>query len=747
MARDVDYLLIGGGMSSAIAAEVLRSESISHETVTIISAENILPYFRPVLPKMFLMGDIKQEKALIFQPEFYQENDIEMLLGTKALSVDPKNKIVKTDKAGDLHFKKLLIATGCYPKLLKVKGSDLAGIHYLHNFNDAQAVLSDMKDAKKAVILGGNYVSIELASTLIKKGMHVTIIADNFILFNAHPFVDPKPYLEKQGVEVIIADAVKKFNGKQHVQSLETASGKTVPCDLVVITEHNEPAVDFLRDSGIKIDDGIVVNQYLETNFADIYAAGDAARFYNPVFKKYRRIEGTDHAAKQGKIAALNMLGGRACFRAVSYFFFSAFETSFVLLGDSTDTDEMIMRGTVTDKNFASLGLKDGILKSVFICGRPIAEIKAFESLIANRINLSSHKKKVVDTAFPLEPLAVQTVLTLQGGGALGAFECGVVTAMEECQIYPDIVAGISIGAFNSAIIASNPKNAANALDAFWDELAVNTLPMPDEQIRRLLSSWQSICWGLPKFFYPRWFMPIENFSQLPMNWTSYYDPSFIKKLLCKYVDFQKLKESPVRLLVMAVNIETAEFETFDSYTEEITPDHILASGSLPPGFPWTTIHGKHYWDGGIVSNTPLDSMFEICGSSGKNVYIVELYPRLRSLPQNMLDVVTRKDEIVFSEKIRKDVRGREIQHKYRRLVDVILKLSSSEVADEIRRLPIYIQVMGDPGLVSTTRIVREMRKNEPYSWDSDFSKETIAQHKERGYETAIKTLKEKGGK
>jgi len=129
----------------------------------------------------------------------------------------------------------------------------------------------------------------------------------------------------------------------------------------------------------------------------------------------------------------------------------------------------------------------------------------------------------------------------------------------------------------------------------------------------------------------------------------SFYDPSPIKDLLRKYIDFKQLKDSPVRLLVNAVNVETAEVETFDSYIEEITPDHLVASGSLPPGFPWTTIHGKHYWDGGIVSNSPIDQVTERCGLTDKRVYIVNLFPGSKRLPRNLPEVMARRDEIVYA--------------------------------------------------------------------------------------------------
>src|SRR5262249_35815950 len=136
--------------------------------------------------------------------------------------------------------------------------------------------------------------------------------------------------------------------------------------------------------------------------------------------------------------------------------------------------------------------------------------------------------------------------------------------------------------------------------------------------------------------------------AQLPINWISFYDSSPLKATLSKYVAFDKLRDSPVRLLLTAVNVETGQLATFDSYVDEITPDHILASGSLPPGFPWKTVDGKHYWDGGLVSNSPLDQVVELGGLTGKNVYVVNLWLEKRALPHSIPEVLARRDEIVY---------------------------------------------------------------------------------------------------
>src|SRR5581483_9968617 len=717
MTNSADFLLIGGGLANATVAETLRKEGAQGKIV-IVSAEDSLPYHRPPLSKQFLLGRQKKENLLVHKESYYRDYKIDVILHTKALSVHPESKIIVTDRAGEFHYKKLLIATGCCPKRLDIPGAHLAGIFYLRTIPDAESLMQAMEGAKRVVVVGGSFIGMELASSFIKKGIQVTIITMEDILFNKlySPEVSEffAAYYKANGIEVILGETIKEFRGKNRVRSVITSTGKAFSCDFVAIGMGVTPDIDFLHGSGIKVDDGVVVNEYMETNKPDIYAAGDVANFFDPVFRRHRRIEHWDNAIKQGQIAARNMMGERQAYCNVSYFFSDVFDLTFDFFGDTADIDERILRGSIKEKSFAVLYLKDGMLRAMFFLGRPAAEAKAAESLIKNRVNLKDVKRELSDGTFPLEEMATQTVLILQGGGAMGAFECGVVRAMEEKRVYPDIVAGVSIGAFNAAIIAGNPRDATSALEAFWQEIALNTPEAHNEEIRRLLSSLYSLVFGSPKFFRPRWFIPIFHSSELPINWMSFYDPSPVKDLLRKYVDFDRLKDSPVRLFVSAVNVETAELETFDSYRDNITPTHILASGSLPPGFPWTTIDGKYYWDGGIVSNTPLDQVIELCGSTDKEVYIVDLYPRKKSLPRNMMEVFSRKDEIFFSEKIKKDVRTRELIDKYKELIGLIMGYLEPAVVEQIKQKPLYIQTVGDSRPISITRIVHEGEEGGP---------------------------------
>lgn len=740
--KNSDFLIIGGGLAGATAAETLRREG-TEGSITIISIENHLPYHRPPLSKGFLLGEESEESLLVLPESFYREQNVEVALNTRATSVDPVEKVVTTNN-GRYRYVKLLIATGCALKRLRIPGEGLSGVHYLRNISHARSLKESMKGAKRAVLVGSSFIAMELASTLTKAGTQTTIVAMEKLLFDRlySPAISDffLKYYREKGVEVYLGETVTEFRGEKSVSEVVTQSGRIIPCDIVCVGIGVTPCTEFLSGSGIATRDGVIVDEYLRTNVPDVFAAGDIAMFFDPVFRKHRRIEHWDNAVRQARHAARAMLGEKKPFRAVSYFFSDVFDYTFNFLGEVEGDEEQIVRGEPGEGSFSVFYVKDEHLKATFLLKRPITEYNVAGSLILNRVSLRRFKGRLRDTAQPLDKIPLQVVLVLQGGGALGAFECGVVKAMEERGIHTDIVAGISIGAFNAAIIASNPERAADAMYSFWEELAVDTPEIPSEWARRLASAWVSILFGNPSFFKPKWLMPTLT---PPYFWKSLYDTSPVVRLLEKYVDFRGLKDSPVRLLVSAVNVETGELETWDSYSDDITPLHILASGSLPPALPWTTIDGRHYWDGGIVTNTPLNQVIELCGLSGKKVYIVNLYSKERALPRNMLEVLSRKDEIFYSEKVRSEMQTIELLDNFKKLVEELMGRLEPEAAEQIMHRPLYINTMGYYPPLSIVRITHEGPKWELPSKDFDFSRRSILMHVEEGYKEATRVLAE----
>jgi NTE family protein len=739
----VDFLLIGGGLASATAAETLRAAG-AEGSIAILCAETTPPYYRPPLSKGFLLNGPDQTHILIHDEAFYRDRKIDIHLGTRVCRVDVDSRTVETDR-GHFRFGKLLIATGASVNRYACPGAHLAGIHYLRTVKDALSLYESILHARRAVVKGASFLGMELAAALVTRGLITTLIVKDDLLYRKlrSPEVSEffSKYFRERGVELIFGEGIKQFSGTTQVKGIVTSSGKAVPCDLVAIAIGVHPEIGFLANSGIDVSDGIRVNQHLETNRPGIYAAGDVANFYDPIARARYRSEHWDNAVKQGRIAAWNMLGERQSWRTVSYFFSDVFDLTFNVVGSTENASERILRGTIKNKSFSVLYLANEKLRGAFLLDQSLVETKAAGALIANRSAISASLAELADRRFPLNRAAVQTVLVLQGGGALGAFECGVVKALEERSIHPDLVAGVSIGAFNAAIIAANPRNAATALEAFWRELSFDTPDIPNEELRRAISSSQLVLFGAPHLFRPRWLEPILSPAQLPSNWTSFYDPSPLKATLSKYVAFDKLRDSPVRLLLTAVDVETGRLAIFDSYVDEITPEHILASGSLPPGFPWTTIAGKHYWDGGLVSNSPLDQVVELGGLTGKNVYVVNLWLERRALPHSIPEVLARRDEIVFAEKIRRNIQIWEYIDDYRQLVEEIMTSVQPKIAEQIKRRPRYIETVGEVSPLSVIRINREPIEGESVSRDYEFSRKSIDQLIAQGYAIAAKTL------
>lgn len=741
--QQADFLLVGGGLASVTAAETLRDAG-AKGSVAILSAEGLPPYHHPPLSKRFLLGN-ENEAQLFFHPaSFYRDHAIDLQLNTPVLSVDPSRQIVTT-AGGEIAYGQLLIATGGVPKKLGVPGEALPGVFTLHYKGDADAIRQAASDKKRVAVIGGSYLGMEVAMSLAKLGLEVTVIEQRPALLphleSASLSAYFKGYAESHGVAVMLNDMAAALHGQDKVEEVETASGRRVPCDFAVVCAGITPASEFLAGSGIVLDDGyIVVDDLLGTSAPNVYAAGDVTTFYDPVFARRRHIEHFDNASKQGRLAAANMLGQRRRYDEVSYFYSDLGDLSFAMLGAPEEADERIERGSLEKRSYALFYFKNSILRALFSTGRPAAETRGAEGLIRNRVNLSDMKERLRDPEFALDRIPVQTGLVLQGGGAMGAFECGVVKALEEERIFPDIVAGISIGAFNGAIIAGNPRHATEALESFWAELSIVTpkvpLPAPFQGSEKAAVAMNILAFGVPKFFKPRWLPPYNDPSP-PFSWTSFYDPSPMKALIAKYVGFSSLRTSPVRLLVGAVNVTTAELEVFDSYVDDLTPDHILASGSLPPGFPWTVVDGKPYWDGGVVSNSPLDLLINRAGPDGKRIFVVDLYVGHRMLPSNMMEVLARRDEILYTERVRSDLRYRELTGAYRGLIQYILERLPPDEAAKVKERPGYIQLMGDGAATSIVRIVRPAHGEEKASRDYDFSDDAIQAYKSEGYKIA----------
>jgi NADPH-dependent 2,4-dienoyl-CoA reductase/sulfur reductase-like enzyme/predicted acylesterase/phospholipase RssA len=738
----IDYLIVGGGLAGATAADTLRREGVAG-SVAILSAEDMAPYHRPFLSKSYLVGASSAEEMLVHPVEFYPAQKIDLRLGVRVASVDTQQRQVHTAAGEVVRYGQMLLAPGAAPRRSSAAGHALPGIHYLRQRAEADAIRTAAQSGLRAVVIGASYLGMEVAFSLQKLGLSVTLIevGPRVLPLLKAPEISTffQAVVGQRGIAVRLDDTVVRFIGTDRLEGIETRSGETLPADLVVIASGVVPTTEFLKDSGVALDgDGFIqADAMLRTSAAGVFAAGDAVDFYDPVFARRRNVEHWDNAVRQGRLAARNMLGRRQLYDEVSYFYSEIGGFGFDILGMPEAGQKHVSRGTLDERSFALFYLSGDVPKALFSLGRPTSETRLAEGLIRYRVDVAKHTANLGDPGFLLDAITVQTVLVLQGGGALGAFEAGVVKALESENIFP-VVAGVSIGALNGAIIAANPRHATEALESFWRELTVASPPLPFEDLRRATVASQILMFGVPNFFKPRWMPPFDGAFE---PWTSFYDVSPMRRLITKYVDFKTLKSSPVRLLVGAVDVAAGRLEVFDSYVDDLTPDHVLASGSLPPGLPWSVVDGKAYWDGGIVSNSPLDLVNDRIGRDGKQVYIVDLFSSNAPLPGNLMEVMARRDEIVYAERIHNDLRIRELSDAYREMVTLILSHVDPDTRRRLGQLPRFIQLMGDEAATHIIRFQRPRAPGEPSSRDYDFSRDAVTRHQAEGYDLVKRTL------
>ena len=742
----IDYLIVGGGPAGASAADVLRREGATG-SITILSAENTPPYHRQRLSKGYLVGESKTEEMLVHPADFYTAQDINLRLGVRVVRVDTTLRQVHTSAGEVLGYRQMLLAPGATPRRSVAAGHALPGIHYLRQRPDADAIRVAAQQGRRAIVIGASYLGMEIAFSLQKLGLLTTLIEVGPRVLPFLQALEISAFFQaaaaQRGIAVRLNDTVERFIGTDHVEAIETRSGDTLPADLVILASGVLPATGFLKDSGVALDDDgfIQADSMLRTDAVGVFAAGDAVNFYDPVFSCRRNVEHWDNAVRQGRLAARNMLGRRQRYDEVSYFYCEIGDLAFDVLGMPEGGDKHITRGRLSERSFAIFYLAGDIPKALFSLGRSTSETRLAEGLIRYRVNVANRLADLGDPEFPLDGITAQTVLVLQGGGALGAFECGVVKALESENIYPDVVAGVSIGALNGAIIAANPRRATEALESFWRELTVASPPFYFQDLKQAAVASQILMFGVPRVSSrPRWLPPFEGAFE---PWISFYDVSPMRRLITRYVNFKSLKTSPVRLLVGAVDVAAGRLEIFDSYVDDITPDHVLASGSLPPGFPWSMVDGKAYWDGGVVSNSPLDLVSDRIGHDGKQVFIVDLFSGNAPLPRNLMEVLARRDEIVYAERVHNDLRVRELSDAYREMVTYILSGLDPDTRRRVEQHPRFIQLMGDEGTTCITRFQRPRVLGEPSSRDYDFSDDAIARHQAEGFSLVKRTLEE----
>jgi 3-phenylpropionate/trans-cinnamate dioxygenase ferredoxin reductase component len=356
--REVDFLLVGGGMASAHCAAELRRRG-ADGSILLVGREPEPPYERPPISKDYLRGDAGREDAYVNQPSWYEENGVDLLTGRNVLSLDPVARTAKVQGGEEVGFGQALLGTGAMVNILRVEGAENEGIHYLRAFGNADAIRADAEAAEHVVLIGGSYIGCEVAASLAARGTKCTILAMEEVALSrtfgekAGRFFQGR--LEEHGVTFHGGESLSAFEGDGRVRAVVTESGLAVECDTVIVGAGVRPDAMLAQRAGLEVaDGGIVCDSKLQTSVEGIYAAGDCCSYDSVVHGRRIHVEHWDVAMQQGIKAAANMLGAAEHYDVVPYFFSDLADwASLEYVGPAYEWDREEWRGSPEEGEFS----------------------------------------------------------------------------------------------------------------------------------------------------------------------------------------------------------------------------------------------------------------------------------------------------------------------------------------------------------------------------------------------------------
>ena len=386
--KSAKYVFLGGGMVAGYAAKEFVERGGAKGDVTILSADDALPYERPPLSKGLLTGKDSEENIFINPEGTYRDHGIDVRLKTAVSDVDFASKRLVLSGGEEMTYEKLVIATGAQPRKLDVPGANLDGVLYLRSLDDCRRIQEHAAAGKHALVIGGGFIAMEAASSLRQRGLEVTMsVREDRIwqsFFTEEMSQSFRQYYESKGVRFAFGTNITGFNGNDHVKSAELSNRERIDSDVVVAGIGVTPVSDIFK--GISLGNGVQVNEFLETSVPDVYAAGDVANYDDILFKKHRRVEHWDNAVSQGQHVARTLLGDRKPFVHVPYFFSDIFDLSYEFWGDPTGAIRTVYRGDLNSTSFSAWWLDEtNRLLAAFVMNRPDEERESAPRLIETK--------------------------------------------------------------------------------------------------------------------------------------------------------------------------------------------------------------------------------------------------------------------------------------------------------------------------------------------------------------------------
>ncbi len=369
-------VIVGGGAAGLAAADMLRREGYEGR-ITMVSADSDAPYDRPNASKDYLAGHAPEEYMSLRQPEYYKERRINLILGARVSRIHTGEKRVELED-GSMHvFEALLLATGADPVKLEIPGANPSQVHYLRTYEDSRALIAKASSAKRVIVAGASFIGLEVAASLRARGLSVNVVApeqqplERVLGSEIGNFI--RGLHEEHGIVFHLGETVARVDGSKVILS----KGATLEADFLVLGVGVRPSIKLAEEAGLKIDRGVVVNEYLETSSPGIFAAGDIARWPDPHTGENIRVEHWVVAERQGQVAAQNMLGMRQRYDAVPFFWTEQFGVSIRYVGHTERWDAIEIEGDLAAKDCAVRYKKAGKTLAIATISRDLESLRA----------------------------------------------------------------------------------------------------------------------------------------------------------------------------------------------------------------------------------------------------------------------------------------------------------------------------------------------------------------------------------
>jgi 3-phenylpropionate/trans-cinnamate dioxygenase ferredoxin reductase subunit len=405
--REVDFLLIGGGMAAAHCAAALRRRG-ADGSILLVGREPHVPYERPPLTKEYMRGESSEGDAYVNAADWYEENEVELLTETSVMSLDAGERTAKLQTREQVRFGRALIGTGARVNILHhLEGARLDGIHYLRTLGNSDAIREEAKEVGHVVLIGGSYIGSEVAASLTTIGVDCTMVMMEEVALSRSFGTDPGRYfhevLESHGVEIIGGEELESFVGTDRVRAIRTKSGREIECGVVVIGAGVHPETMLAERAGLEVDDGIVCDAKLETSVEGIFAAGDVCSYDSVVHERRLRVEHWDVSLQQGQHAAKGLMGDEEPYRAVPYFFSDLSDwASLEYVGPAERWDELVWRGDRDSGEFLVWYLDAGKVAAALSVGRS-EDLEHARRLVESGADVSVQKDALGDVDSDLE--------------------------------------------------------------------------------------------------------------------------------------------------------------------------------------------------------------------------------------------------------------------------------------------------------------------------------------------------------